>query len=463
MAEPMANWVEGELAELKLGDKRLDQRAKRIVSDFSRNPPGSIPQISGSWAATKAAYDFLANETVTHGEIVAAQRQATMQRMADQELVLCVQDTTELNLTAYPSIQAQGWLARNQQTGVFVHSTLAVSRSGVPLGLLDQHYWTRPEKADPQQERQRNYHRPFPEKESYKWLQTVQTVSAAHQGAARLLFISDAESDIHDYFAAPRTTHCELLVRAYQNRRLDDSEQGLWPTLREAALAGEIAVDLSEQAERPQRTATCQVRYRLVTLPPSTSNRAAHLPRLQPVTLTAILVEERNAPTDAEGLCWLLLTTLAVDTLADALQLITFYTFRWRIERFHFVLKSGCRMEQRRLDSVTAVCRLLALANLVAWRLLWLTYLARLDPQAPCSLALDPHEWQPLALLAKGTPWLASQPPSLHLAVDWLARLGGYLARKDDGPPGVQALWRGWVTLMPAVRLYSLVSSPPFP
>lgn len=460
MAEPIATWVESELTDLQLGDKRLDRRAQRIVSELSRNPSGSIPQISGSWAATKATYDFLANETVKHSAVVAAQRQATLQRMAGQALVLCVQDTTELNLTRYSSIQGQGWLARNQQTGVFVHSGLAVSSSGVPLGLLDQRYWTRPEKADPQQERQRNYHRPFAEKESYKWLQTVQTVSAAHQGEAHLLFISDAESDIHDYFAAPRTPTSDLLVRAYQNRRLDQGEQALWPTVRAAALAGEIAVELSEQADRPQRTATCQVRYQLVTLPPSTSNRAAHLPRLQPVTLTAILVEEHDAPAGEEGLCWLLLTTCPVDTLADAVQLITFYTFRWRIERFHFVLKSGCRVEQRRLDSVDAVCRFLALANLIAWRLLWLTYLARLDPQAPCSLALEPHEWQPLALLAQGSPWLALQPPSLQLVVDWLARLGGYLARKGDGPPGVLSLWRGWIALMPAVRLFSLLAPP---
>jgi len=381
--------------------------------------------------------------------------------MADQDLVLCVQDTTELNLTRYPSLQAQGWLARNQQTGMFVHSTLAVSQRGVPLGLLDQRYWTRPAKADPQQERQRNYQRPFADKESYKWLQTVQTVSAAYPGSARLLFISDAESDIHDYFAAPRARNSELLIRAYQNRRLDDSAQGLWATLRTAPLAGELTVDLSEQTDRAQRTATCQVRYRTVTLPPSTSNRAAHLPRLPAVTLPALLVEEHTAPCGEEAVCWLLLTTCPVATFAAAVQLITFYTFRWRIERFHFVLKSGCGVEQRRLASVTALGRFLALANLVAWRLLWLTYLARLDPQAPCSLALEPQAWQPLALLAQGTPWQAAQPPSRQRTVDWLARLGGYLARKDDGPPGVQALWRGWITLMPAVRLYSLVAAAP--
>lgn len=446
-------WVEAELATVELGDKRLNERAKQIVDDLHRNPSGSIPQISGGWSATKSAYDFFANEQVEYTALIEAERQATLTRIQPEELVLAVQDTTEINLTSYPTIEGQGWLARNNQRGFFVHSTLGVSSSGVPLGILDQSYWTRPEKADPKLKPQRRRQRAIEEKESYKWLQALKRVSSACPAETALLFVSDAESDIHEYFACERPAHVDVLVRACQNRRLCDSEQLLWPTLRQTVAAGTLTIEVTAQAERPARTAICQVHYRPVTLNPTNGNRAAHLHRLQPVTVFAVLVEEIAPPADQKPLCWLLLTTRSVKSWEDAIQLITFYTWRWRVERFHFVLKSGCRIEQRRLQSVSALCRFLALANLVAWRLLWLTYLARVQPEAPCTLALQPHEWQALYLLTHHEPWKAASPPTLQNAVLWLARLGGYLARSADGPPGVLVLWRGWTTLLPAVRL----------
>lgn len=447
-------WVDKELATVELGDKRLNERAKQIVDDLQKNPSGSIPQISNGWSATKSAYDFFANDQVEYPALIKAERQATLSRIQQETLVLAVQDTTEINLTQYPTIKGQGWLSRNNHTGFFVHSTLCVSSSGVPMGLLDQSCWVRTEKADPKLKRQRHTQRTIEEKESYKWLQALKRVSSACPASTTLLFVSDAESDIHDYFACERPAHVDVLVRACQNRRLVDSEQLLWPTLRQTPAAGTVKIEVTAQAGRPARAALCQVHYRRVTLRPSNSNRAAHLPRLAPVTVSAVLIEERNPPAGQKPLCWLLLTTRTVASWEDALQIITFYTLRWRVERFHFVLKSGCRIEERRLQSVSALCRFLALANIVAWRLLWLTYLARVQPEAPCTLALQTDEWQALYLLTHDKPSTATIPtPSLQEAVLWLARLGGYLARSADGPPGVRVLWRGWITLLPAVRL----------
>lgn len=447
-------WVDKELATVELGDKRLNERAKQIVDDLQKNPGGSIAQISNGWSATKSAYDFFANQQVEYAALIEAERQATLSRIQGEAIVLALQDTTEINLTPYPKIEGQGWLARNNQTGFFVHSTLCVSSSGVPMGILDQSYWIRPEKADPELKRQRQTQRPIEEKESYKWLQALKRVSSACPASTALLFVSDAESDIHDYFACERPAHVDVLVRACQNRRLVDSEQLLWSTLRQTPIAGTVKIEVTAQAGRSARTALCQIHYRPVTLRPSNSNRAAKLSRLAPLTVFAVLIEEPNPPADQQPLCWLLLTTRTVESWEDALQLITFYTLRWRVERFHFVLKSGCRIEERRLQSVSALCRFLALANIVAWRLLWLTYLARVQPEAPCTFALQTHEWQALYLLTHHELWTTAIPtPTLQDAVLWLARLGGYLARSADGPPGVLVLWRGWITLLPAVRL----------
>ena len=456
-----AQWSKADLADLRLGDKRLARRAQRIVDDLSKNPGGSIPQISGDWAATKAAYDFFANDEVDPRQLIEAERLATLRRASEHALVLGVQDTTEINLTRYKSVEGVGFLARNEQKGIFVHTTLAVSADGLPLGLLAQEHWVRTEKADPKTKRQRQRERPIEEKESYKWLQAFQQSTATLPESTDLLFVSDAESDVYEYFTLPRPARVGLLVRASQDRRLLDSELLLWSTLRQTPLAGTIEVDVHNTDDQPQRIAHCEVRFRPVRLQPPNSNRAKHLPRLKPISLYAVLIEERNPPSDTTSISWLLLTSWPVTTFAEALQIIRFYTYRWRIERFHFVLKSGCRIEQRRLQSVTAIVRFLALANIVAWRLLWLTYLARMTPDEPCSLALQPHEWQALYVLTHASTEIPAQPPSLQLALRWLAQLGGFLGRTHDGQPGVQSLWKGWILLAPAARIFVLMRPPP--
>jgi hypothetical protein len=143
----------------------------------------------------------------------------------------------------------------------------------------------------------------------------------------------------------------------------------------------------------------------------------------------------------------LLLTTLEVTHFDVACQIIQYYTFRWLIERFHFVLKSGCALEDRQLRSVDRLQRFLALANVVAWRLLWLTYLGRGQPDLPCTVAFEEHEWKALYAFIQRTAIAPNEPPTLQQATLWLAQLGGFLAR-SDGFLGVKVLWRGWLRLI---------------
>jgi hypothetical protein len=138
-----------------------------------------------------------------------------------------------------------------------------------------------------------------------------------------------------------------------------------------------------------------------------------------------------------------LLTTVPVGSWDAAVQVIAWYRARWLIERYHFVLKSGCRFEQLQLETAARLQRALAVYGLVAWRLLWLTYQARAEPDSPCTTILATHEWQALACTLLQTPLPPPTPPTLRQAVRWIAQLGGFLARKGDGEPGVQTLWRG--------------------
>ena len=179
---------------------------------------------------------------------------------------------------------------------------------------------------------------------------------------------------------------------------------------------------------------------------------------LEPVTLNAILVEAPIPPADGRQLIrWLLLTTLPIDTPEQLLQAVQWHRYRWLIECFHFTLKRGCGLEDLQLETAFRLRQALATYTIVAWRLMWLTYRARLTPDEPCDTVLNPAAWR--LLKRKFTPKSRSKtPPSLRQAIRWIAQLGGFLARKQDGEPGLKTLWRGLTKLHHLVEGAQLAS-----
>lgn len=173
-------------------------------------------------------------------------------------------------------------------------------------------------------------------------------------------------------------------------------------------------------------------------------------------------VYELHPPQGEAGVHWLLLTSLPLISLMQARQVVDWYNYRWLIERFHYVLKSGCRLEERQLRNRARLERLLGLFNLVAWNLLWLTYQTRQTPEASCQVALTTQEWQALYAFIHHTRHIPPVPPSLHDTMRWIAQLGGFLARKGDGDPGIKVLWRGWQRLHDIAATWQILSPPPF-
>jgi len=156
---------------------------------------------------------------------------------------------------------------------------------------------------------------------------------------------------------------------------------------------------------------------------------------------------------------WLLLTALPVESTAQSQQITTWYSYRWLVERFHYVLKSGCKLEESQLRQEVRLERLLAVYTLVAWRLLWLTYQARVTPDAPCTVALQQAEWQAIYLFTQRQRRLPTKPLSLRQAVRWIGQLGGFLGRTGDGEPGIKVLWRGWTRLQDIVTTFTTFTS----
>jgi hypothetical protein len=435
----MQSWVSEELQHAKLGDKRLDRRLSRIVEALAAQPTASVPEASGTWAATKAVYRFWDSPEVTAEAIRATHIEQTTLRVRREETVLAIQDTTNLDFTHHPATTGLGPLDNIYTNGLKVHSSLAVSMAGVPLGLLHQEIWVRDRQTRGRARSRRK--RPTADKESQRWLTALSASQQAVPAGVRVVTVADSEADIYDLFALERRAGSELLIRGTHDRRVDDTARYLWAAVRQAAVAGQRVVEVHRRDGHAARQAILSVRFvRLSIVPPR-----HHLGRgqLQPVELTAILAEEDSAPVGVEPICWLLLTSLAVATLADAERCVEWYSLRWLIERYHFVLKSGCRLEELQLAKAARLERAVATYCIVAWRLLWLSYEARRHPDLSCATVLETHEWQALFCITHHVSTPPEEPPSLHQAVRWIAQLGGFLGRTGDGEPGVKVIWRG--------------------
>jgi hypothetical protein len=435
----IAEWAMQELATANFGDARLRDRLIRMVSDLAAQPQASVPHACGDWAATQGAYDFWDSPRVTPEAIFAAHRDSTLARLAGQRQVLVIQDTTDLDLSAHPKTTGLGPLDHPRQRGLKVHSVLLASGQGVPLGLIHQQVWARDPATTGKSQQRRQL--PTQAKESQRWLDALAATQAVLPPTVTTITIADREADIYDLFAAPRRPTDQLLIRATHNRRVDHEAEYLWAAIRQSPARGTLTLDIRRQDERPARQAQLTLRYLSVTIePPSHHLQRATLP---PLRLQVVLAEEEHPAADVTPICWLLLTTLPVASYDQACQVLGWYSQRWLIERYHYVLKSGCHIEQLQLETAERMARALATYCIVAWRLLWLTYEARQQPDQPCTVALETDEWHALYATIHHSTVLPEQPPTLRQAVRWIAQLGGFLGRKGDKEPGVKTIWLG--------------------
>jgi hypothetical protein len=460
-----ADWVLEEFGDVELGDRRRTDRLLEVVTRLGRRPDASFPLASANdWATLKATYRLLENPAITHEALLSGHVASTWERVADwgaagEAVVLAIQDTTELDFSGHRATSGLGQIGNAYGQGLLAHSTLACTASGVPLGLLAQAVWARPAPSGLSKVQRKR--RPVAEKESAKWLAGLQAVVAGRAQAgdpARLpplVVVSDAESDVYAYFAAPRPAGVDLLVRAAQDR-LTGAEKRSRVRLR-ALLAAQPAsppetVVVPRHPGQPARTAHVVLRWTALTLPAPKGQHG------EPVTLWAVGVQEGDPPTGVAPLDWLLRSSVPVRTLADAQERVRWYRGRWTIEVWHHVLKSGCAFEQRQLASAATLTRALALYDVIAWRILYGTLLARVAPDVPCTVLLEVQEWQALYCAVHRTTTPPSSPPSLGQAHRWLAELGGFVGRTGDGEPGVLVLWRGLSRLVDMTYMFQVFS-----
>jgi hypothetical protein len=435
-----ASWVVRELVSAELGDVRLTDRLIRLVSAFAEQPAASIPLACGP-AGAKAAYRFLDHEGIDPQQILAPHARRAAQRASEYPVVLAPQDTTTFSFNGQPSKRGLGYVSSDPDSrGLLLHSMLLLNPAGTPLGVVHHQTWSRD--ADAYGKRETARRRPLEAKESQRWLTSVRALEQALPRHPCVVVIGDQESDIFELFAAPRAAHIHLLVRVRSvNRRVDHAAKYLEKAVAESPRRGQVKIELPRADGRAARTAVLTIKWLTLDVIPPRNHPQRRT--FAPVKLQFLLAEEEHPPRGQAPVRWLLATTLPIEGWNDAVRLLVWYTYRWRCERLHYVLKSGCRIEALQLETKERLERALACYLIVAWRLMWLTYEARHDPDRSCAGVLRTHEWQSLCATTAPRKPLPTAPPTLQEAVRLIARLGGFLGRKGDGEPGLKTIWLG--------------------
>lgn len=452
------NWAVNEFADADLGDLRRTQRLVQLADVLAQHPGATLPEACGSGAMLKGAYRFFDNEAIEPSDIVHSHVEATYSRLDAVPVVLAVQDTTEVDWTTLRATEGLGPLGHPACQGLFVHTTLAITPDRVPVGLVAQQVWAR----DPTEvgKRARRKQRPISQKESQKWLHSLEAVCTARDCCASTQFVSvgDREADVYDVLATERPAGVELLIRAAWNRRVSAPQRYVWGTVGAQPVVTDIVVHVPRRGPQPAREATLALRYCPVTVCPPRHRKAEGL---APVALWAVQACEVDPPADVAPIEWMLLTTIATQTVDEAIERVQWYACRWGIEVWHRIVKSGCRLEARQFATAERLQRCLALYSVLAWRILYATMLARSVPEAPCSVLLEPDEWQALycAIHRVSTP--PTDPPSLGQAVHWIAQLGGFVGRRRSDRPGAEVLWRGFQHLSDLTTMYSIMRPHP--
>jgi hypothetical protein len=460
-----APWAVEEMAGVDLHDARLNDRITQVLSDLADRPTASIPAACGDHAEMTAAYRLFSNEKAACADILRPHAVRTCERARAQPVVLCVQDTSELELTRpRRQVAGAGPLAAAARQGIFLHLLEVFTPDGTPLGQVWSHTWARDEASlqiSPEEKRTQRKAAPIEDKESFRWLEGLRRTRAFAEQCPGVtcVCIADSEADIYELFAEPRgAIHpVHFLIRLCQDRVLAAEpgtvEQARLIRQRVAAtpvrFTKEIEVrgrepkvaceDRSRRQPRQDRRAVVEARAAAMTLrPPSRPDG-----RLPEVTVNVVLVREMDPPAGDVAVEWLLITTLPIDDTEQIRLIVQYYCVRWMIEVLFRVLKSGCRIEERRFERAERLERCLAVYLIVAWRTLYVCRLGRGCPEIDCEAVFEPAEWKSVWVASHGEA-PPREPPRLGEMVRLIAQLGGYVNRPNrEDPPGPQTVWLG--------------------
>jgi hypothetical protein len=453
----MASWIDQELAGCEFADARLGKRFKRFVEQLSEGIGETIPMACQDWANTKAAYRFLSNERVSEDDILAGHFQSTRDRFrATDGLALILHDTTEFSfqrerpeLIGSIGVSAgrrdnRGRPHLHTVCGILMHSSLVVTVDGLPLGIAAVKFWTRKEfKGTNSLKKKINPTRvPIEEKESIRWLDNLKHTTSLLDDPERCVHIGDRESDIYELFCAANDAKTHFLVRTCVDRLAGDGQHTISEEMNDVDLKALHLITVRDKKGQPAE-AVLELRYRRIRVLPPIGKQSRY-PELR---LTVIYAQEQDTPQGRDRIDWKLITDLPVSSPLQAIEKLEWYASRWKIETFHKILKSGCKAEDSKLRTADRLVNLIAVFCILSWRIFWMTMLNRSTSKAPASFAFTDTECRLLDQLIPDKKNKGSGKKSLSSYITKVARLGGFLARANDSPPGNTVMWRGLARL----------------
>jgi hypothetical protein len=438
-----AQWAESEFALARLGDQRRTQRLVKVAANLAHSPGGTLPQAFPEWSELKAAYRFFNQPKVTFQAIQAPHWQRTRVACQPPGQYLLIEDTSELDYTEHPMTEELGCIGNGRGRGLLLHTTLALRVEEwdgeerprvVALGLLGQQCWCRwgqPKRKGRETRRQLMSR----SRESQRWAAVLE--AGGPPVGSTWIYVADRESDFYEPIERCQRQGADFVIRGFHDRVLSPGDEHLKAAIAEAPVRGQLSLAVRARAGRAARTAQVEVRAAALSL-----NGPRRLEGKRPdFQVNVVEVREVDAPPGTAPLHWLLLTSLPCDTWTQVRRVIGIYTQRWCVEEYHKALKSGAGAEDSQMERAYRIESLVAVLGIIAVRLFNTKWLARTRPDEPVNSKIFGPELLRLLAAKFGKP---DRGWTHQTALVAIARVGGFLARRSDGMPGWQTIWRGW-------------------
>ncbi|MDA0835844.1 MAG: IS4 family transposase [Planctomycetota bacterium] len=439
MLQENADWIAEQFQACRLGDVRRTNRLLKVAGHMLESPEQSLPQQNAAWSDVKAAYRLFAAKGVSFAEVASPHWELTRQTAPGRYLL--ISDTTDDDQGTHKATQGLSQLGNGQGRGLQLHSCLMVeSDTGIVRGTAGAlvHYRPIVSKRETRTQRLKRI------RESELWGRLVDAVGSPPEGA-QWIHVFDRGGDNFEAFCHLKLSRCDWVVRAAKlNRNVIDSSGNkvfLKEALEAATVLGHYELALRSRPGQRARRAQLEVASLAVQFPrPHIKSAYVKQCGITSIEMNVVIVREIDAPKGVKPICWVLLTNLPVETFEEAWQVIEDYERRWLIEEYHKVLKSGCNMEGHALRTTQRLEPLLALTSVIGVRLLQLKTIARTEPETKAKHRI-PFDW--LQVLKALKPRIDLASLTVYQFFRELAKLGGFLARKHDGEPGWQTIWRG--------------------
>ena len=473
MEEIRGCWIDQEFSSINFKDIRLVKRFNYIMKKFMQQAQSNISSCFENWSSIKACYRFFSNSKVETSIIFEEHKNSTISRIKESdEKILIIHDTTYVDYKKRKKNDTldkvfRGAKGKDGSLGLILHNSLALTESGVPMGLLNQKFVRRETIKHPDREMSASHYthtRSITKKESYRWIEAINNINNLNIEKKNIIHIADREADIYELYRNCDEKQIKFVVRASVNRSINKIKRREKPKHKLFeyfnSLPSMVSTEIKFQVnkEKKYRQANLSISFKEFTLsPPPSRTVNKDGTDLKNIKLWGVLAKEINPPDSEEAINWLLVTNTEVGTSEEAMEKLLWYALRWNIEIFHKILKSGCSIEAAQLRDRDRLIKYITIKSIIAWRIFWLSRKFNTNEETNCVEVLDSLEQELLFRRFN----CGSKPVgniSAKEAITWIAKLGGYIGRNSDPPPGIISLWRGWTRLMNMVDDYKILN-----